>query len=215
MNTPTKKLDTLLKTRFVGPCLQLGLHLGLGLFVAFSGLLGSQALAAEASNEKHKQSQPGKSHTVFGGIVVHVQKLASSGKTRLLLNITPMDGKGHPVCQKPTGSLVDVLAGPRHEIRREHSAFVVVENNSDPLPSYLNVGDCLTVDGDDVDRFSRAPKSEDSIQILPALKGQTIRLIQALSVTLWPGSQSQEFRRTAHLPVPSPAYPLFVKQQKA
>ncbi len=215
MKTPTRKTETLLKTGIVRPCLQLGLRFGLGLCVALSGLMGSQAFAED--QEKHKQEQSGRSHNVFGGIVVHVQKLASSKRTQLLLDITPMDKEGHPVCSKPTGSLVRVLAGPKPAPPRERSSFMVVESIQDPLPSYLNVGDCLTVDGNDVDRFSRAPKNEDSIQILPSItssKGQTIRLIQALSVTIWPGSQSQELRRTTHLPVPSPAYPLF-KQQKA
>ncbi|MHB1285961.1 MAG: hypothetical protein ACYCYP_05255 [Leptospirales bacterium] len=217
MNTPTRKLESLPKTGIVGPCLQRGLHFVLGLCVALSGLIGSQAFAG-TNKEEHKQEQSGKSHNVFGGIVVHVQKLASSKRTQLLLDITPMDQKGHPVCSKPTGSLIRVLAAPKPSTPRERSSFMVVESIQDPLPSYLNVGDCLTVDGNDVDRFSRAPKNEDSIQILPATpssKSQTIRLIQALSVTLWPGSQSQELRRTTHLPVPSPAYPLFIKQQKA
>lgn len=211
MNSQTKKLNILLKARIAAPFLLLGL----GVVTAFSGLTGSQALAAGLSTEKYKQEQPGKSPTVFGGIVVHVQKLASSRKTRILLDITPIDKNGHPVCQKPTGSLVRVLAGPKVGVQREHSAFIVLERKSDPLPSFLNVGDCLTVDGDDVDRFSRAHASEDSIQILPQVKAQAMRLIQALSVTLWPWSQSQEVRRTTRLPAPSPAYPLFNKQQKA
>ncbi|MHB1606473.1 MAG: hypothetical protein ACYCTV_08790, partial [Leptospirales bacterium] len=200
MKTRTKKLDTLLKTRIASTLL----HGGLGLLMAFSGVQGSKAFAAGSSTDTYKQEQSGKIHTVFGGIIVHVQKMASSRKTWILLDTTPMDRNGHPVCQKPTGNLVRILSGPKFGVQRERSAFVVVQQKNEPLRSVLNVGDCLTVDGNEVDPFTQTRANEDSIRILPLVNLQAIPLIQALSVTLWPGSQSQEVRRTTRLPAPAP-----------
>ena len=203
-------LKTVIRKKIVSPAL----HLGMGVFLAMTGLFSAQSFAAGMDDDKYGVS--GKVGKVFGGVVVHIQKLASARQTRLLLDITPMDSQGRPVCQKPTGKLVRVLAGRSFHKHREHSAFVVVEDPSDPLPSHLTVGDCLTVDGNDVDRVSRnTSKTEDSIQILPSLKAQGIQMIQALSVKLWPENPPQEAHTKRYFPKLFPSHPLLLKQQKA
>lgn len=207
MNT----LKTVVRKNIIGPTLKMGV----GIFLALTGILSGQCLAASMDDEKYGLS--GKVGKVFGGVVVHIQKLASARQTKLLLDLTPMDRNGQPVCQKPTGKLVRVLAGRSFHKHREHSAFVVVEDPSDPLPTHLMVGDCLTVDGNDVDRVSRnTSRTENSIQILPTLKTHGIRMIQALSVKLWPESPPQEAHSTTYLPRLFPA-PLqhSLKHQKA
>ncbi|MHB1287192.1 MAG: hypothetical protein ACYCYP_11680 [Leptospirales bacterium] len=203
-------LKAIVQKKIVSPALQLGM----GVFLAATGLLSAQSFAAGMDDDKYGLS--GKTGRVFGGVVVHIQKLASANQTNLLLDLTPMDNQGKPVCQKPTGKLVRVLTGRTVQTHREHSAFVVVEDPSDPLPSHLTVGDCLTVDGNDVDRVSRNPaETENSIQILPSLKKHTIQMIQALSVKLWPENPPQEAHTKRYFPKLLPPHPLLLKQQKA
>lgn len=82
-----------------------------GLFLGLTGLFSVPCYAGGLDDEEYGLSQtPGK---VFGGIVVHLQKMASTGDDRILIDLTPMTSKGVPVCQKPSGKLVSVLAGKK------------------------------------------------------------------------------------------------------
>lgn len=179
-----------------------------GLFLGLTGLFSVPCYAGGLDEEEYGLSQtPGK---VFGGIVVHLQKMASTGDDRILIDLTPMTSKGVPVCQKPSGKLVSVLAGKSFRHHREPSSFVVIPDPSDPLPRHLAVGDCLTVDGNDVDRIPPSHSSaENSIQIVPSLSvgDKGIRIVRALSLKLWPENPS--LSREAHtrhlLPKNAPA----------
>ncbi|MHB1605067.1 MAG: hypothetical protein ACYCTV_01550 [Leptospirales bacterium] len=209
-----KMIDTLnsvIRKKIVGPTLKMGV----ALFLAVTGMFSGQCFAAGMDDDRYGVS--GKVGKVFGGVVVHIQKLASTRQIRILLDLTPLGRNGQPICQKPTGKLLRVLAGKSFHQHREHSAFVVVEAPRDPLPSHLTVGDCLTVDGNDIDRVTgNTSKTEDSIQILPTLKTHGVRMIQAISLKLWTENPPQEAHSKIYLPklFPAPAlYPL--KQQKA
>ena len=157
-----------------------------GVFLGLTGLFSVPCYAGGADDEKYGLSQtPGK---VFGGIIVHLQKMASTGDDRILIDLTPMTSKGVPVCQKPSGKLVSVLAGKSFRHHREPSSFVVIPDSSDPLPRHLAVGDCLTVDGNDVDRIAPSrPSAGNRIRIVPSLSARDkgIRVVRALSLKLW------------------------------
>ncbi|MHB1926496.1 MAG: hypothetical protein ACYCRD_04415 [Leptospirillum sp.] len=161
-------------------------RLSIALFLAVTGLFSVPCYAGGAEDEKYGLSQsPGK---VFGGIVVHLQKMASTGDDRILIDLTPMTSNGVPVCQKPSGKLVSVLAGKSFRHHREPSSFVVIPDPSDPLPRHLAVGDCLTVDGNDVDRIAPSrPSAGNRIRIVPSLSARDkgIRVVRALSLKLW------------------------------
>jgi len=161
-------------------------RLSIALFLAMTGLFSVPCYAGGTEDEKYGLSQtPGK---VFGGIVVHLQKMASTGDDRILIDLTPMTSKGVPVCRKPSGKLVSVLAGKSFRHHREPSSFVVISDPSDPPPRHLAVGDCLTVDGNDVDRVAPSrPSAENSIRIVPSLSvgDKGIRIVRALSLKLW------------------------------
>ncbi len=183
------------------------LHIvGLGVFFVLSYVFETPSTVFALDNGDNKR---GTSKSLIGGVVVHIEKRAA-GHIKLLLDRTPLDPSNRPVCQKPTGNLVTVLAGKDFEATHERSAFVVMEDPSDPLPSHLAVGDCLTVAGNDIDRVDpvTGKDDEDSIQIVHTLKEKSIRMIQALSVTLWPDGLSLNSHHNLSLSKPSPAHNL-------
>lgn len=183
------------------------LHIvGLGIFFVLSYVFETPSTVFALDNGDNKR---GTSKSLIGGVVVHIEKRAA-GHIKLLLNRTPLDSSNRPVCQKPTGNLVTVLAGKDFEATHERSAFVVMEDPGDPLPSHLAVGDCLTVAGNDIDRVDpvTGKEDEDSIQIVHTLKEKSIRMIQALSVTLWPDGLSLTSHHNLSLSKPSPAHNL-------
>ena len=213
MKTIIRKTQDIFSQRIIAPVFQLIL----GIFLGLSGSFSVPCYAGGIVDEK--QGPTIKSGKLFGGIVVHLQKLASSGDVRILIDLTPLTIKGVPVCQKPSGKMVSVLAGRGFEHHREHSAFVVIPDPSDPLPRNLTVGDCLTVDGNDVDRVSRPTlQSEDSIQIVPSLKKDTgVHVVRAFFLKLWPGnpSLSQEAHTGNLLPKVMPSFFPAAKHGKA
>jgi hypothetical protein len=214
MKTIIRKTQDIFSQRIIAPVFQLIL----GILLGISGSFSVPCYAGGIDDEK--QGPAIKSGKMFGGIVVHLQKLASSGDVRILIDLTPLTIKGVPVCQKPSGKMVSVLAGKGFYHHREHSAFVVIPDPSDPLPRNLTVGDCLTVDGNDVDRVSRPTmQSEDSIQIVPSLvkKDTGVQIVRAFFLKLWPGnpSLSQEAHTGNLLPKVMPSFFPAAKHQKA
>jgi hypothetical protein len=214
MTNIIRKTHDIFSQRILAPLFQLILGIVLGLTGSFSVPCYAGGLDDE------KQGTSIKSGKLFGGIVVHLQKLASSGDVRILIDLTPLSANGAPVCQKPSGKMVSVLAGRGFDHHREHSAFVVIPDPSDPLPRNLMVGDCLTVDGNDVDRVSRPTlQSEDSIQIVPSLakKEKGVQVVRAFFLKLWPEtpSLSQEAHSGNLLPKVTPSFFPAGKHRKA
>ena len=122
----------------------------------------------------------------FGGIVVDIEPTHSSSDLRLLIDRVPLTSRGIPLCQKPSGRLVSVLAQNNVRRQREHSTFVVSSGRSDRLSGLLSVGDCLTVHGRR-DRQRSNPARND-IRIVSTLRGHTrnMRSFRAFFLKLWP-----------------------------
>lgn len=179
---------------------------GMGIMCVLSYIFDAPSAVFAMDNGDTKR---GAAKALIGGIVVHIEKRAA-GHIKLLLDLTPLDASNRPLCQKPTGKLATVLAGKDFEAAHERSAFVVMPDPSDPLPSHLTVGDCLTVRGNDIDRVDPATGKdiEDSIEIVKTLKEKSVRMIQALSVTLWPDGLSLTSHHNLSLSKPSPAHNL-------
>ncbi len=129
---------------------------------------------------------PAKASENFGGIVVDIEPTHSSSDLRLLIDRVPLTSKGIPLCQKPSGRLVSVLAQNNVRRQREHSTFVVSSGRSDRLSGLLSVGDCLTVHGRR-DRQRSTPDRND-IRIVSTLRGHTknMRSFRAFFLKLWP-----------------------------
>lgn len=172
------------------------------LFIGASALLPVQTLAA-GSSEEEQYGISGKTGKAFAGIVVHIQQVSPSGSTKLLVDTVPTDASGHPVCAKPTGHLVGVLAGQRLSNLRS-SGSLVVTGSPESVPSpKISVGDCLTVRGLSINRLDDVSRSlEDRIRIVPSLErsSRSLRMIQADRFRLWPEPTSQEAHRKSSFP---------------
>lgn len=156
------------------------------LFLAITGAFSAPSYADGPDDEKYGLS-PAPAR-IFGGIIVHLQKTVSFGEEQILLDRTPMISKEVPLCWKPSGKVVPVLAGKNFRHHREPSSFVVIPDSSDPLPRKLAVGDCITVEGNVVDRIPLAPSSaENRIRIDPSvsLKKKGVGIVRAFSLKLW------------------------------
>lgn len=163
----------------------------LALFLAMTGAFCVPCHADGTDEEKYGLSPaPAK---IFGGIVVHLQKMVSTGEERILLDRTPMISKEVPLCRKPSGKVVPVLAGQSFRHHREPSSFVVIPDSSDPLPRHLAVGDCITVEGNVVERFPLTrPSAQNRIRIDPSvsLQKKGVGIVRAFSLKVWrPGKR--------------------------
>jgi hypothetical protein len=161
-------------------------RLSLALFLTLTGQFSIPCYAGGTGDDKHVALHHAKN--VFAGLVVHVQRWKGSRNIRILLDRVPLTSKGLPLCNKPTGKLLSVLSAKTFSRRTEPSAFVVMPDPADPLPKHLSVGDCLTVDGNDVDKVDLAsPKEEDSIRIVRSLdnKKSGLRIVRGLFFQRW------------------------------
>ena len=174
-----------------------------GFFIGVSALIPVQTFAAGISEEEERYGLAGKSGKVLAGIVVHIQKVASTGSIKLLVDTVPTNPSGHPLCTKPTGHLVRVLAGHRFSKPRSSGSLVVTgspEKISDPK---VSVGDCLSIRGLSITRLGQVSRSvENRIRIVPSLERSTrsIRMIQADVFRLWPEPTSQEAHQKSSYP---------------
>lgn len=156
------------------------------LFLAMTGTFSVPCYADGPEDEKYGLS-PAPART-FAGIIVHLRKTVSFGEEHILLDRTPITSKGVPVCRKPSGKVVPVLAGKSFRQHREPSSFVVIPDSSDPLPRHLAVGDCITVEGNVVERIPLArPSAENRIRIAPSvpLQKKGAGIVRAFSLKLW------------------------------
>ena len=129
----------------------------------------------------------GKVSKVLGGVVVRIKKGGLTDHTALLMNLVPINKQGHPLCQKPSGHLVTVFKNRLGQSVREHSAFVVMEETTDPPSPHLMVGDCLTIKGRKVVPISgNKTSNEDRIRIIPLARPEKKRFFQAFLIKLWP-----------------------------
>ncbi len=128
------------------------------------------------------------SETVIAGLVVHLQRWTGSRTIRILLDRVPLTANDTPRCRKPTGRLLTVLAGKGFSRKKQPSAFVVLPRSSDPLPTHLAVGDCLTVEGNDIHRVDiLSPADEDRIRITKTLdtRNTRVRIVRGLRFHRW------------------------------
>lgn len=161
-------------------------RLALGVFLALTGQFSIPCYAGGSDDDKHLPVLQAKN--VFAGLVVRIQKWNGARNVRILLDRVPLTTQGVPLCRKPTGRIFSVLSGKGFSRKAQPSAFVVMPEPSDPLPKNLSVGDCLTVDGNDVDRVDEAsPGEEDRIQIVRALDGRKskVRVVRGFLLHRW------------------------------
>ncbi len=155
----------------------------------FLALTGQFAIPCYAGGPDEEKPHPAyQSETVIAGLVVHLQKWKGTRTVRILLNQVPLTTKGFPRCRKPTGRLLGVLAGKSISRKTQPSAFVVIPRTSDPLPEHLSVGDCLTVEGHDIDRVDTVPPAdEDRIRITKTLdtRNARIQIVRGLQFHRW------------------------------
>lgn len=187
------------------------------LFIGVSTMIPVQAFAGGVSKEE-RYGLSGKTGKVFNGIVVHIQKVAFSGSTKLLVDTVPTDRSGRPLCTKPTGRLVGVLSGQNLRKPRSSGSLVVTgapEKKTDPK---VSVGDCVSVRGFSITRLGHGTRSiEDRIRIVPSLErsARSIRMIQADVFRLWPEPTSQEAHQKFSYPPSSPHRPQSPVPKKA
>ena len=160
-------------------------RLSLALFLTLTGQFSIPCYAGGTGDDKHAALHTG---SIFAGLVVHIQRWKDSQSIRILLDRVPLTAKGRPRCRRPTGERISVIAGKTVSRRKQPSAFVVMPSQADPLPRHLSVGDCLTVDGNDVDRIASAPSSsENSIRIVRSLNERKsgIRIVRGFFFRRW------------------------------
>ena len=172
------------------------------LCIGMSALAPVQTFAAGRSEEE-RYGISGKTGKVFAGIVVHIQQVSPTGSTKFLVDTVPTDSSGHPLCTKPTGHLVGVLAGRRLSNLRSSGSLVVTGSPEKVPTPKVSVGDCLSVRGLSINRLGHVSKSlEDRIRIVPSLErsSRPLRMIQADRFRLWPEPTSQEAHRKSSFP---------------
>jgi hypothetical protein len=155
----------------------------------FLALTGQFAVPCYAGGPDEENPRPGvQSETVIAGLVVHLQRWTGSRTIRILLDRVPLTANDTPRCRKPTGRLLTVLAGKGFSRKKQPSAFVVLPRSSDPLPTHLAVGDCLTVEGNDIHRVDiLSPADEDRIRITKTLdtRNTRVRIVRGLRFHRW------------------------------
>ncbi len=156
-----------------------------GVLFSLTGIFFGQAFAASMEDERFGLT--GKMTKVLGGIVVRIKKGGLMDHTELLMNLVPLNRQGHPLCRKPSGHLVTVFKNRLFQAGKEHSAFVVMDDQVDPPSPVLRVGDCLTVKARKVVPISgNKTSNEDRIRIIPLARPEKKRFFQAFLIKLWP-----------------------------
>ncbi|MCL5259792.1 hypothetical protein [Leptospirillum ferriphilum] len=121
----------------------------------------------------------------LGGIIIEIEPSRSPGDLLLLLDRVPLGPGGVPLCRKPSGKKVSVLA--QNAVRREgeHSTFVVPPARPDFLSDLLTVGDCLTVHGRLETR--RTNPAANDIRIVSSLqeKKKNAKPLRAFFLGIW------------------------------
>jgi hypothetical protein len=103
------------------------------------------------------------------------------------MDLVPINKHGEPLCRKRSGHLITVFKNRLYQSRKEHSAFVVMEDPIALSIPNLSTGDCLTIKGWTVrSLFRNTAPNEDRIRILPLARSGKKRFFQAFFIKRWP-----------------------------
>ncbi|MHB1563100.1 MAG: hypothetical protein ACYCXP_03265 [Leptospirillum sp.] len=160
------------------------MKLSVGVLFSLTGIFFGQTFAASMDDERFGLT--GKASKVLGGVVTQIRG-GLNGQTSFLMDLVPVSKQGRPFCQKLSGHLVTIFKNRFMQSRREHSAFVVMEDPVAHPSPHLSVGDCLTVKARKVIPIwgNTTHNTDHRIRILSIGKHAKKEFFQAFFIRLW------------------------------